>query len=179
MKVGGLEVSVFVGDLADAPAEVLCTSTNPRLSLSGGTGLDLLSHAGWSVRREAQALVEREAARTGRPELPVGTVHRTSAGLLPRACVLHCVASDALHRSSEEAIRSCVQGALAATQEAGCASVAMPVFGTGHASFPFERAVAVMADALASTPTSVRRLVIVTLLEDRAAAARRVLADRG
>jgi len=33
-----MRISIFAGDICDVPAEALCTSTNPRLSLAMGTG---------------------------------------------------------------------------------------------------------------------------------------------
>jgi O-acetyl-ADP-ribose deacetylase (regulator of RNase III) len=44
------------------------------------------------------------------------------------------VASDAAHRSSAAIIRSCVKNAFAAADAAGCTSIAMPLFRTGHVS---------------------------------------------
>jgi O-acetyl-ADP-ribose deacetylase (regulator of RNase III) len=172
---GGAEVALFVGDLAEAPAEVLCTSTNSRFSLLGGTGAAIIESAGWGLRDEAQAIVEAARASTGRAELDVGTVHRTSAGRLPRAFVLHCVASGPGHRTSVEAIRSCVRGALGEADRAGRFTLAMPVFGAGHAGLPFARAVRAIAEELASTATTVPRIVLVVFEEDRVTLVRRIL----
>jgi O-acetyl-ADP-ribose deacetylase (regulator of RNase III) len=174
---GGAEISLFVGDLTEAPADVLCTSTNPGLSLLGGTGVAVIERAGWGLRDEAQAIVERTRARTGRAELEVGTVHRTSAGRLPYAFVLHCVASGIGHTSSAEAIGSCVRGALAQSDQAGRFTLAMPVFGAGHAGFPFDQAVRAIAEELGVTVTTTPRIVLVVFDEDRVALVRRVLDD--
>jgi O-acetyl-ADP-ribose deacetylase (regulator of RNase III) len=172
---GGAEVSLFVGELAEAPAEVLCTSTNPKLSLLGGTGAAVIEGAGWGVRDEAAAIVQRAEATTGRAGLEIGTVHRTSAGRLPHAFLLHCVVSGPGHVVSAEAIRSCARGALAEAARAGRGSLAMPVFGAGHASFPFDRAVRAIAEELGGATAAVRRVVLVIFDEDRVQSARRIL----
>jgi O-acetyl-ADP-ribose deacetylase (regulator of RNase III) len=171
---GGVEVSLFVGELAEAPAEVLCTSTNPKLSLLGGTGAAVIESAGWGVRQEALDVVQRAQALTGRAGLEIGTVHRTSAGRLPHAFLLHCVASGPARAVSAEAIRSCVRGALAEVSRAARPTVALPVFGAGHASFPFDRAVRAIAEELSSASAAVR-VVLVIFDPDRVASVRRIL----
>src|SRR5262245_40558284 len=108
---GGTEVSLFVGELTDAPAAVLCISTNPKLSLLGGAGAAVLERAGWGVRHEAAEIVRCAEASTGRVGLGVGSVHRTSAGALAHQFLLHCVASGSNHKATEEGIRACVRGA--------------------------------------------------------------------
>ncbi|HEX6202266.1 MAG TPA: macro domain-containing protein [Thermoanaerobaculia bacterium] len=169
-----LVVSLWVGDLAEAPAAAICTSTNPRLSLLGGTGGAVLLEAGPRVKREAQALLERRR-QAGHEEMEVGSVHPTSAGTLPHDVILHCVASDSLHRSSPAIVRRCVEGALAAADAAGATSVAMPVFGTGHASLDFAAALGAMAESLAAAATDVEEVVVVLPDADRLPRARQAL----
>ena len=163
--VGGrLEVALFVGEIVDAPAEALCTSTNPRLSLGGGTGKAVLEETGWGLKRRLEAVVEEEARRTGRNELPVGFVCATPAGKPPHRVIVHCVASNRAHRSSPEAVRLCVEGALREAEGAGCTSVALPVFGAGHANLPFDDALETMARALLDAPTTTLDTVLVVIL---------------
>ncbi len=173
----GAEVSLFVGELAEAPAEVLCTSTNPQLSLLGGTGAAIIEAAGWGVREEAAEIVQRARAGTGHAGLALGTVHRTSAGRLPHPFLLHCVVSGPGHGVSAEAIRSCVRGVLAEAARAGSSSVGLPILGAGHASFPFDHAVRAIAEALSSTATAVPRVLLVIYDRDRLPAVRRLLDD--
>jgi O-acetyl-ADP-ribose deacetylase (regulator of RNase III) len=68
-----------------------------------------------------------------------------------------------------------VHGALAQADQAGSSTVAMPVFGAGHASFPFEGAALAIAEALASASTAVHRVVLVILDPDRVPIVQRVL----
>jgi O-acetyl-ADP-ribose deacetylase len=171
---GPLTVSLYAGDLVDAPAAAICTSTNPRLSLLGGTGGAVVLEGGRGVKREAEALLERRR-QAGHAEMEVGSVHITTAGTLPHELVIHCVASDALHRSSPAIVRRCVLGALAAADDAGCASVAMPVFGSGHSSLDFDEALGVIAEALRDGATDVEEVVVVIPDRDRVPRARRQL----
>src|SRR6185503_17424945 len=130
-----MKFSIFVGDIADAPAAALCTSTNPRLSLMMGTGASVRARGGPAVARACEALAP----------LPPGAARATTAGALPHRIAIHCIASDATHRSSETIVRSCVTNALACADTAGCTTVAMPVFGSGHARYAFTASARAMA----------------------------------
>ncbi|HEV2721105.1 MAG TPA: macro domain-containing protein [Thermoanaerobaculia bacterium] len=163
-----MRITIFTGDLTDAPAEALCTSTNPRLSLMMGTGGSVRDRGGFEVLREAEALL-------GGKTLAPGSVVTTSAGRLPYKAIFHCVASDANHRSSAEILRACVANALAEADRIGCASVAMPVFATGHAHFKFLDALKVMRDALHASATTVEHVIIVVFDADWSEDAERVL----
>lgn len=173
---GGLEVSLFVGELTDAPAEAICTSTNPRLSMGGGTGRSVLAETGWGLRGRLAELAEAEERRTGESELPVGFTCSTPGGQPPHRLIVHCVASDRLHHATPEAARLCAEGALREADRAGCESLALPVFGTGHADLPYDRALRAMAEALRdAAPSAVRTVLLVLLLADRVPLAERVL----
>ncbi len=171
-----MRISIFAGDLGRARADALCTSTNPRLSLVMGTGASLRDRAGYAVLRECEAIVEAEKLRTGR-ELQPGSVHVTSAGSLPSKVAIHCVASDESHRSSADIIRDCATNALRAAESSGCRSIAMPVFGSGHASFDFEKALAIIVEALGEAPAALAEAVIVVPDLERAEMARRIIAS--
>jgi O-acetyl-ADP-ribose deacetylase len=156
-----MRISIFAGDVSDAPAEALCTSTNPRLSLVMGTGASIRGRGGFEILRACKAIVKAEFVRTGNHGLSAGSVHTTTAGQLPAKAVIHCIASDAAHHSSAAIIRSCVKNALAAADVAGCATIAMPLFGTGHAHFKTDGALAAIADALRDAVTEVRHVLLV------------------
>jgi O-acetyl-ADP-ribose deacetylase (regulator of RNase III) len=170
-----MRVSVISGDIADAPADAICTSTNPRLTLMMGTGGSVRERGGFEVLRAAEEIL----STTGRHALPPGSVHVTTAGRLPYKAILHCVASDAAHQSSDDVIRLCVRNALAAAAALGCTSVAMPVFATGHAHFRFRRALAAMAESLRDASTSVERVTIVVIDPDRTAVVNAALREAG
>jgi len=166
-----MRISIFAGDLCDVQAEALCTSTNPRLSLAMGTGASVRGRGGYGILRECEAIVDASGTRG----LAAGSAHQTSAGELAAKMIIHCVGSDAGHRSSAVIIRDCVVNALALADAAGCESIALPVFGTGHARFKFDDAVRVIAEALRDSTTAVRRVFIVIYDEERADSVLRVL----
>lgn len=165
-----MRVSLFIGDIAETVADAVCTSTNPRLSLMMGTGASIRGRGGYEILRECEAIVSAAGG-----ELPVGSVHVTTAGTLPHKVAIHCVASGNDHRSSGEIIRRCVAGALAAASANGCTSVSMPLFGAGHARIPFARSLAAVLAALKSTPAPVQDVTIVIQDREREDEARRMV----
>lgn len=166
-----LKLSVFLGDIADATADAICTSTNPRLSLVMGTGASVRARGGPAVSRACEALL------AGRPALPAGTVFTTTAGSLPHKLAIHCVASTTAHRSSTAIVRSCVRQVLAHADAAQCASIALPVLGTGHARLPFAEAVRAMASIVIGAGTRVRQIIFVTDDEERVDELRAILQE--
>src|SRR6185369_3811807 len=100
-----MRVSIFVGDIADAPAEAICTSTNPRLSLMMGTGASIREKGGWDVLRACEAIVKEKPLRAG-------SAVRTTPGALRCKTIIHCVASNESHLTSAAIVQACVRNAL-------------------------------------------------------------------
>jgi len=165
-----MNISIFVGDIADAPAEAICTSTNPRLSLMMGTGASVREKGGWDVMRACEAIVATDGGR-----LHAGSVHATTPGTLKCKTLIHCVASDQSHMTSAHIIQACVKNALACAHRTGCRSIAMPLFGTGHARYKLDQALIAMREALRSAPAAVEQVIIVVLDPARAADVERVM----
>lgn len=163
-----MKISVFAGDVCDVKADALCTSTNPRLSLVMGTGASIRARGGYQILRACEEIVEAEFRRSGRRGLPAGSAHPTTAGDLPSKIIVHCVASDAAHRTSADIIRNCVRNALAIAEATGCNSIAMPLFAAGHARFHFDQVLLAMAETLRDEATAVQHVFIVVYDPDRA-----------
>ena len=166
-----MKFSIYLGDIADAPAEAVCTSTNPRLSLLMGSGASVRERGGPDVLRACEALLAKQ------PPLQPGSAHATTAGMLPHKIAIHCVASDAAHHSSETIVQLCVTHALALADAAGCVTVAMPVFATGHARLRFTAAARAMARAALDYATRVREVKFVTKDAERVEDLRKVLQE--
>ena len=162
-----MNASIFVGDIADAEADAICTSTNPRLSLMMGSGASVRARGGSAIARACEAIVAE------RGPLPPGSAHATTAGTLPHTVVIHCVASDTQHRSSTDFVRLCVRNALRIATEAHCASLALPILGAGHGHVPFDAAVLAIAEELRNA--SLERVVFVVNDPDDVDAARTIV----
>ncbi len=170
-----MKLSVYAGDITTAPAEVVCTSTNPRLSLMMGTGGAVRERGGFGILRACEAITDAHRQESGKRDLRVGSVHVTNAGTLPYKAVIHCVAGDHNHVSSLPIVRACVLNALAAASREGWKRVAMPVFGTGHAHLNFRDVLETMATAIRESSAAVEEVIVVVLDEERAEEARRIL----
>lgn len=170
-----LKVLLSVGDLTDARADAVCTSTNPRLSLMMGSGASVREKGGFEILRACEQIVDAAAEKTGNKFLRAGSAHVTTAGKLPFKAVIHCVASNASHMSSPDVVRLCAKNALIAAESAGCGSIAMPVFATGHARVRFDRAVRAIAEALRDTTTAVQLVTLVIPDRERAEEAMRIV----
>lgn len=77
--------------------------------------------------------------------------------------------------SSPDIVRTSAKNALIAADQAGCRSVAMRVFASGHARVKFDRAVQAMAEAIRDSQTSVEEVAIVVLERERAEEVRRIV----
>ena len=164
-----MDISIFGGDITDASADAICTSTNPRLSLMMGTGGAVRERGGFKVLRACEDITKGKA-------LPPGSAHATTAGALPFKIAIHCVASNETHMTSAAIIRACVWNALACAGEHGCSRVVMPVFGSGHARFKFDQALETMIDALRTAKSEVKSVLIAINEPARAESARRLTA---
>lgn len=132
------------------------------------TGASIRGRGGFQILRACEQIVEAEFRRSGRRGLPAGSAHPTIAGDLPSKIVVHCVASDAAHRSSPDIIRDCVRNSLAVAEARGCQSIAMPIFATGHAGFKFEQSLLAMVETLRDAVTAVQHVFLVVYDPDRA-----------
>src|SRR6476659_6775440 len=119
-----------------------------------GKGAAIRNRGGLEILRACEEIVRSKEPQ----KLEPGSAWVTTAGSLTHKIVIHCVASDAAHRSSDAIIDACVVNALHCAANHGCASVAMPVFATGHVHIDFTRAVSVMAASLHRTHTSVHHV---------------------
>ena len=169
-----MNVIVFSGDITDASADVICTSTNPRLSLMMGTGRSVRERGGFTILRECERIVDAERDRSGRLLAP-GTVHLTKAGLLPYKGILHCVASDIAHHSSAEVVARCVTNALAVAAGKGWTSIAIPLLASGHAHLPVDRTVHAIASAIRHSGKSLDEITIVVYEKELAIPVRELL----
>jgi len=120
---------------------------------------------GATVQAEAHAAIRAIRGEAGPRYLPAGSAVRTGAGALPFRAVIHCVAIDAFHDSSEEIIAACIRSALERVREMSppATSLALPVLATGGGKFNFDAALAVIVRELsAGAPESLNRVLIVT-----------------
>jgi len=133
-----VNVGLFLGDICQAPADVICTSTNPHLDLMIGTGGAVRSAGGWAIQEECYKKIREKSNSPDLTFLDPGQAVVTGAGDLPFKGVIHCVAIDSFHNSSAEVIRLCVSNALGEfVQIPDAHTIAFPVFAAGNGQFDF------------------------------------------
>ena len=87
--LGLMKVRVTIGDVLESDADVLISTANPWLNMSGGVN--------GAIRQrcpEVQTELHAHLESTGQSAVAAGTVVPTSAGSLPFSHILHAVAID-------------------------------------------------------------------------------------
>jgi O-acetyl-ADP-ribose deacetylase (regulator of RNase III) len=123
-------------DLSRVEMDVLVSSADVDLSMTGGVSKALVQIGGELVREEACTWAPIE----------IGRVAITSAGKLKARRIFHAAVVDNRHRSltTIDLIRLVVRRCLVLCNELGFQSIAFPALGTGAAGLSSERSTAVM-----------------------------------
>jgi O-acetyl-ADP-ribose deacetylase (regulator of RNase III) len=139
-----MTIDILVGDVLDVPADVLVSTANPWLQMTGGVNLAIiLRPKGELVHEELQ----RHLPATGRRMVEPGTVVRTGPGSLPVKHILHAVAIDPSYDSSVELVASTITTALTQARELGARVVSLPALATGFGPLSMEDFAAALRQA--------------------------------
>ena len=123
-----MTIDILVGDILNVTADVLISTANPWLQMTGGVNLAIiLRPRGESVHEELQRSFPATLPRIVQP----GTVVRTGPGSLPVKHILHAVAIDPSYDSSVELVTSTIVTALTQARELGAKVVSIPALATG------------------------------------------------
>lgn len=123
-----MQVEIKVGDVLQCPADILISTANPRLNLSGGVNGAILSAVGPVIQDELHTYLKSQ----GISAVPAGTVVQSGAGSLPFQCILHAVAIDPFYDSSIDLVGQTLRTALGMAFERGAQTVASPTMATGY-----------------------------------------------
>jgi O-acetyl-ADP-ribose deacetylase len=154
-----MNVEVLVGNVLDVPADVLVSTANPWLQMTGGVNLAIiLRPKGEDVHAELQ----RYLPATGRRIVEPGTVVRTGPGSLPVQHILHAVAIDPSYDSSVELVANTITSALTQARDLGAKVVTMPALATGFGPLSMDDFAAALKQALARdwSPLEVLKVVL-------------------
>ena len=145
-----MEIEIVEGDIAALEVDAVANAANDRLWMGAGV-------AG-ALKRAGGEEIEREATAQG--PIPVGSAVATGAGRLPARWVIHGAVMGQDLRTSAELVRTTTRSCLELADELGCASLALPAFGTGVGGFSLDECARIMvAEARAFVATSLRRVV--------------------
>ncbi|TWT80412.1 O-acetyl-ADP-ribose deacetylase [Planctomycetes bacterium CA13] len=121
-------INIQVGDVLEVAANVLISTANPWLNLSGGVNGAILSAVGPTIQEELHTYLHCQ----GISAVPVGTVVQSEAGNLPFECILHAVAIDPFYDSSVELVRETIVAGLDLAINAGAKTISTPTLATGY-----------------------------------------------
>jgi O-acetyl-ADP-ribose deacetylase len=129
-----MELEVREGDIAAVEADAVANAANDRLWMGAGV-------AG-ALKRAGGEAIEEEAVALG--PIPLGTAVATGAGRLPARWVLHGAVMGQDLQTDAELVQRTTRACLALADELGCASLALPAFGTGVGGFPLAECARIM-----------------------------------
>ena len=145
------KVSVVFGDITESKLEVIASSDDTLITMSGGVSRAILDKGGSQIQLDA------------RKQLPssVGDVVVSSAGNMPQKYIFHCLTIDEKYLEEtwkglnvqteekvEEVIRVAVRKCFHLLKALNLNSIALPVIGSGAAHMPFLSVVEIMADEI-------------------------------
>jgi O-acetyl-ADP-ribose deacetylase len=160
-----METEVLVGDVLAVPADVLISTANPWLQMTGGVNLKIiLKPKGEDVHAELQTYLPATKPRIVAP----GTVVRTGPGSLPVKHILHAVAIDPSYDSSVELVANTISTALEQARDLGAKTVTLPALATGFGPLTMSDFAAALKQALARDWAPIQHLKVVLLKEDDA-----------
>lgn len=144
-------IAVRQGDITTYDGDAVVNAANNHLRLGSGV-------AG-AIRRAGGATIQQECDRHG--PIRVGQAAITGAGEMAVRYVIHAAAMGD-EPVSERSIRESTQASLALAAQHEVRRIALPVLGSGVGGFGFERAAAIMRDAIQQSPhaTSLEEVVL-------------------
>jgi O-acetyl-ADP-ribose deacetylase len=162
-----VQLEVREGDIAAVEADAIANAANNHLWMGAGV-------AG-ALKRAGGEEIEREAVAQG--PVPVGTAVATTAGRLRARYVIHGAVMGQDLSTDADLVRRTTRACLALADELGCASLALPAFGTGVGGFPLGECARIMVDeARGFSGASLERVIFAVYGAEAAAAFERALA---
>lgn len=149
------EIQLWNGDICDLEVDAIVNAATTSLWMTTGVG--------GAIKRRGGDSIEFEAVRQG--PVAVGTAVVTGPGTLACRYVIHAVSLGPDRRTSGPSIDAATRAALAAADQLGCSSVAIPALGTGVGGYPLDAAAetTVAAVEAALRDTHALQLVIFAL----------------
>lgn len=151
-------ISAVHGDITVQRVDAIVNAANNRMR--GGGGVD------GAIHRAGGPAILRDCIARFPTGLATGEAGWTTGGDLPARWVIHTVGPNyAAGQRDRTLLESCYRRALQVADELGARSVAFPLISAGVYGWPLSDAVAAAVDTIASTPTRVDQVRIVTPAE--------------
>lgn len=168
-----MKIIVKHGDILVEQVDVLVSTANPQLNMSGGINGEILVRGGLAVQQELRAW----QARTGKKWVEPGSAVTTGPGPMPVKHIIHAVSIDPWYHSDIDLVRRTVEAALTEAARLGAFTVALSALATGYGRLPMRDFAAGLKLALAREYPPVEELRVVVRREGDAETVRSVLHD--
>lgn len=141
-QFGRSQLIVEFGDITNSDAQVIVSSDDCFLSMSGGVSQ--------AIRRAGGDDIALDAAK--KIPAPLGSVVITTAGNLPAHYIFHVITRGAQADEAlpEEVLQKATDRCMGLVEALRVDSIAFPALGAGTAAFPLDRVAAQMAKVIAS-----------------------------
>ncbi len=159
-----MKIIIKVGDVLSEPADLLISTANPWLNLSGGVNGAIRETVGPDLQTELHELLKQQ----GMSALPAGTVVRSNAYTLPFKHILHAVAIDPFYDSSTDIVRATFARALDMALELQALTVSSPTLATGYGPMSISDFGSAVAPVLKKSSLENLTLSLVVRREDHA-----------
>jgi O-acetyl-ADP-ribose deacetylase len=166
-----MRLLVKQGDVLDEEADVIVSSANVYLNLSGGVGGAILLRGG----SEVQAELHDGLRRQGLKWVPAGSVVVTGPGPLKARALIHAVAIDAFYGTSVALVRTAIENALTRAASLDARSIALPALATGYGRLPMEDYALALSEATGREYPPIEEVRVVLRDEDDVRLVRSVL----
>ncbi len=170
-----VRVTVVIGDVLKTPADVLISTANPWLNLSGGVNGAIREVAGPGLQLQLHQLLHDRAVKA----VPVGTVVRSDSFGLPFKHILHVVAIDPFYDTSAELVKAAFAKAMGMAIELKAATISSPMLATGYGPLSVEEFASAIAPALKDLQLQPLSLNLVVRREEHASILRKVFSEAG
>jgi O-acetyl-ADP-ribose deacetylase (regulator of RNase III) len=167
-----MEIEILAGNIVEVPADVLISTANPWLQMTGGVNLAII------VRPKGDLVYEelqRYLRDSGQSFVDPGTVVCTGPDSLPVKNILHAVAIDRSYDSSVELVAATIVKALTRARELGARTVTLAALATGFGPLLMADFAAALKQALQRDWTPLEGLKVVVKHEEEAETIRRAL----
>jgi O-acetyl-ADP-ribose deacetylase (regulator of RNase III) len=160
-----MNLEIFAGNLLDVPADVMISTANPWLQMTGGVNLAIiLRPQGELVYEELQ----RYLRGTGKDFVEPGTIVCTGPASLPVKKILHAVSLDRSYETSVELVAETIVRALTRARELGAKTVSIPALATGFGPLSMEEFATALGRAVERDWTPLNTLKVVLKHQEEA-----------
>jgi O-acetyl-ADP-ribose deacetylase (regulator of RNase III) len=167
-----MNVEVLAGNILDVPADVLVSTANPWLQMTGGVNLGIIVRPkGEDVYGELQDHLRA----AGKKMVDPGTVVCTGPGSLPVKKILHAVSIEPSYDSSVELVTKTIVSAFSQARQLNARTITLAALATGFGPLSMEDFARALQQALAHDWRPLETLKVVVKHQDEAESIRRVL----